>query len=209
MNICEKCNKEFYNKYSLLKHQNIKVSCNNRNKTCVCGKIFRDSYDLKRHQANKTSCLLLLEPIPNGEIKCSCGKKYTSNSNLLRHQKTCNYKQIKEESILELESTDLYNEQQTEKLNISEEIGEDNVKYDSVKNSQIPAVEIITKNDPQSSNHCLIELVDLETEKISNFPRNANHSKTPIFDEYMDEIMTIKKDNDVPFRWEDMIISRQ
>jgi hypothetical protein len=207
MNICEKCNKEFYNKYSLLKHQNIKVSCNNRNKTCVCGKIFRDSYDLKRHQANKTSCLLLLEPIPNGEIKCQCGKIYTSNSNLLRHQKTCNYKQIKEESILELESTDLYNEICHE-IEIDEK-SLNNVEYDSVKNSQIPAVEIIPKNDPQSSNHCLIELVDLETEKISNFPRNANHSKMSIFDEYMDEIMTIKKDNDVPFRWEDMIISRQ
>jgi len=105
---CQKCNKEYKNKYDYKRHLNRKKPCvstqnDKADFTCPkCGKLYSSKYNLKRHIDQYCKATLINRTISahkssktctNNEQKytCSkCGKSYTRKSSLNRHLLSCN-----------------------------------------------------------------------------------------------------------------------
>ena len=79
---CELCKKNFYDKYSLMRHRGRKTSCI-KNKICPkCDKEFGSPYHLKRHLDRQNSC------VPD-QVCNTCNTKYNNTMLLTEHNKLC------------------------------------------------------------------------------------------------------------------------
>jgi uncharacterized C2H2 Zn-finger protein len=85
--ICNVCNKEFANEYSLNRHLKKKTPCISLKCTKGCGNIFNTKRDHTRHINLKRGCLGVEEK-SEYEYKCEwCNKKLSSNGNLYWYDK--------------------------------------------------------------------------------------------------------------------------
>jgi hypothetical protein len=91
MNICNKCNKTFANRYSLKRHTSRQTECGIVHGCPRCQKVFPTKGRLDRHIKRKTPCGIVNVNVLNDiDNTCNtCFRKFSTTSNLRRHAKQC------------------------------------------------------------------------------------------------------------------------